>query len=112
MRKFLGEDAWKVIERNRDKHVEQYASAPPGERNLLDYTYLAQLTQMMLAGEAWELFRHLFKDKRQLEDLVKAVAPVRNDRAHFRAVPVLELRRCQIACEDLRTLLSKDTAGA
>ena len=105
MRKALGDESWKVIEKNRERHAKQYASAPPGERSVLDYTYLAQLTQMMLASDAWELFRHLFRDKRHLEDLVKAIAPVRNDRAHFRVVPLLELRRAQVACEDLLTMI-------
>ena len=105
MRKALGDESWKVIERNREKHAKQYAAAQSGERSVLDYTYLSQLTQMMLASDAWELFRHLFRDKRHLEDLVKAIAPVRNDRAHFRVVPLLELRRAQVACEDLLTMI-------
>jgi hypothetical protein len=108
MHKHLGDDAWKVIEKNREKHASQYNASPSGDRSIVDYTYLPQLTQMMMAGNAWELFRHLFKDKRQLEDLVRSVTPVRNDQAHFRTVPLLELRRCQVACEDLRNLLEKE----
>ena len=108
MRKVLGEDAWKTIEKNRERHREQYAHGERGDFGILDYTYLTQLSQLMTAGDAWELFRARFRDKRQLEDLVKAITPVRNDRAHFRPVPLIELRRCQIACEDLLTLIAGD----
>ena len=62
----------------------------------------------MLASESWELFRAPFKDKRHLEEMIAAITPVRNDRAHFRQVPAKELQRCQIACDDLLALLSKD----
>lgn len=31
---------------------------------------------------------------------------VRNDAAHFRAVPLQQLRSCQVACEELTTLLA------
>ena len=61
----------------------------------------------MTAGPAWELFRDMFRDKRQLEDLVKAVTPVRNDRAHFRIVPERELDRCRLACEDLTAMVTR-----
>jgi hypothetical protein len=73
---------------------------------VLVYAYLGQLAQLMVSNDAWELFRAPFKDKRHLEDIVKAIAPVRNDRAHFRQVPAKELQRCQIACDDLLALVS------
>lgn len=63
--------------------------------------------QLIAAAPAWELFREMFRDKRQLEDLVKAVTPVRNDRAHFRMVPERELDRCRLACEDLIVLVAR-----
>jgi len=108
IRKVLGEEAWTALERNREKHLKQYPLSPQaGATTVLDYTYLGQLTQLMMCGEAWEAFRGFFKDKRQLEDIVKGITAVRNDRAHFRAVPTRELERCKLACEDLLALVAK-----
>src|SRR5258708_4569723 len=111
MREALGAGTWKGIEKHRTNHAAQYpTSSVKVECDVLDYTYLGHLGTLMRWTKAWDLFRHLFKDERQLEDLVDAIMPVRNDRAHFRSVPILELRRCQVACEDLRTRLGKDTS--
>ena len=55
----------------------------------------------MMASQSWQLFRAAFDDKRQLEDLAKAIIPVRNDAAHFRSVPELELLRSRVAVSDL-----------
>jgi len=102
IRKILGEDGWVTLERNREKHERQYPLSPTGgSSEILDYCYLGQLAQLIVAAPAWDLFQEMFRDKRQLEDLVKAVTPVRNDRAHFRPVPERELDRCRLACEDL-----------
>jgi hypothetical protein len=78
IRKILGDEGWNTLERNREKRERQYPlSEAGGSRDVLDYCYLGQLVQLMAAGPAWELFREMFRDKRQLEDLVKAVTPVR-----------------------------------
>jgi hypothetical protein len=109
IRKTLGDQSWDTIQKNRAKHQAQYplsGSAP--SLDVLAYAYLGQLAQLMLASESWELFRAPFKDKRHLEEMIAAITPVRNDRAHFRQVPAKELQRCQIACDDLLALLSKD----
>jgi hypothetical protein len=108
IRKILGEEGWITLERNREKNERQYPLSPRGcSHDVLDYCYLGQLVQFMAAGPAWELFRDMFRDKRQLEDLVKAVTPVRNDRAHFRTVPERELDRCRLACEDLTAIVTR-----
>lgn len=52
-------------------------------------------------GLAWKLFQPAFRDKRELDDLLKCVIPVRNDLAHFRRVPAKELDRCRLAADDL-----------
>jgi hypothetical protein len=107
IRKSLGEDAWKTIEKNKAKHADQYARAPADDpTGVLQFAYLGQLAQLMIANEAWEMFKPMFRDKRELEDLVRKITPVRNDTAHFRAVPLQHLRSCQVACEELKTLLS------
>jgi hypothetical protein len=61
----------------------------------------------MIAGPAWQLYRGAFDDKRQLEDFARAIIPVRNDGAHFRSVPPMELQRCRIAVADLAHRLQR-----
>jgi hypothetical protein len=62
----------------------------------------------MISGEAWELFRKPFRDRREWEDLIRAITPMRNDAAHFRSVPLrAELERCRMAIDDLTALLAR-----
>jgi len=106
MREVLGEDAWRTIERNRASYLAKYGDS--GKQDpVLDFAYLGQLSQLMIANQAWELFRSAFSDRRQLEDLCKAIVPVRNDRAHFRSVPDQELLRCRVATADLAKALKR-----
>jgi hypothetical protein len=108
MQKILGREAWATVERNREKYARQYkTSQPAANLDILDFCYLGQLIQLATANEAWDLFRTPFRDKRELEDRASAIIPVRNDQAHFRAVPAKELDRCRIAVDDLTLLLSR-----
>jgi hypothetical protein len=109
MRKTLGEQAWQFVERARLKTAEAYpySDAVPGADAVLDFCYLGQLVTLMTANDAWELFKAAFQDKRQLEDLAKAIMPVRNDFAHFRAVPDKELQRCELAASDILSLIRR-----
>lgn len=108
--KIFGEAGRELIERNRAKYLRQYKfSLPPHGSEILDFVYLGQLAQLMTVGSAWQLFQKPFKDKRQLEELIAAVQPVRNDAAHFRTVPPRELERCRLAVADLRTLIGRIT---
>jgi hypothetical protein len=112
MRSILGEQAMATIDRNRAKYETQYAlTTRPDLDPILDFCYLGQLIQLMVAGPAWQLFRTAFDDKRQLEDLAKAIIPVRNDAAHFRSVPELELLRSRVAVSDLVARLNQLEAG-
>ena len=70
--------------------------------------HLGQLGQMMMWNKAWDLFEHLFRDKREFEDMIRDILPVRNDTAHFRAVPEQELDRCRFRCTDLVTILERN----
>ena len=109
IRSVLGEQAWDGIERNRGKYLRQYpmSSDTADSEDILKFCYFGQLAQLMMSGEGWALFRPPFKDKRQLEDLVASIIPVRNDGAHFRPVPKNELLRCSVALSDLETLLAQ-----
>jgi hypothetical protein len=113
MREVLGEDACRTIERNRASYIAKYGEDRKHDP-VLDFAYLGQLSQLITANEAWELFRSAFTDKRQVEDLCKAIVPVRNDRAHFRSVPDQELLRCRVATTDLAKALKRlsQTANA
>jgi hypothetical protein len=106
MQQVLGEDAWQTIQRNRASYVAKYDDGGKYDP-VLDFAYLGQLSHLIMSNQAWELFRSAFTDKRQLEDLCKAIVPVRNDRAHFRSVPDQELLRCRVAVTDLAKALSR-----
>lgn len=104
----LGTKAIAQLEHHREKHIAQYPlSDHAGTSAMLDYCYLGQLSQLMLHESAWELFRDMFQDRRHLEDLFRAITPVRNDHAHFRTVPSKELQRCKVAADDLLQLIRK-----
>jgi hypothetical protein len=106
MSAILGSSALELIERNRTKYQKQYRSAARSASDaILDFCYLGQLVQLMISGESWDLFKAPFVDKRELQDLAKAISVVRNERAHFRSVPELELLRCQVAVSDLTVRL-------
>jgi hypothetical protein len=61
----------------------------------------------MTSNQAWELFKEGFRDKRELEDLIRPISTVRNDVAHFRSVPAKELERCRMAIDDLRVKVER-----
>jgi len=71
---------------------------------MLQFVYLGQVVQLMVVNEAWDMI--------ELEDLIRKISPVRNDAAHFRIVPIKQLRSCQAACEELKTLLSANGLAA
>jgi hypothetical protein len=104
----LGKDALAAIEKTRSKHLAVYERAiDPATADVLDYCYLGQLGQLMSSNAAWTLFQSAFRDKRELDDLLKRIIPVRNDLAHFRRVPAKELDRCRLAADDLLVATAK-----
>jgi hypothetical protein len=110
VKKVVGDAAWLKIQEIKERGADSYLYSKPDIADpLFDFMYLGQLAQLIVSGEAWDLFRHLFRDKRQLEDIVADISPVRNDHAHFRRVPPRELVRCRLRCEDLLYLIEKNT---
>ena len=102
----LGENQRTALEGLRTKHKAAYPlSTEKPATTLLDYFYLGQLVEVMLTNDLWGEFKAIFREKDALQRLVAPVSKVRNDRAHFRAVPDKELQRCIIACDDLLTHL-------
>jgi hypothetical protein len=102
----LGPKSMETIHGSRSKSSKSYRyTAHDVDDDILHFAYFGQLTQLMLANVAWDMFSGRFRDKRELEDIVKDVTPVRNDSAHFRSVPDRERVRCAIRCDDLVHLL-------
>ncbi|MGB3070458.1 MAG: AAA family ATPase [Ottowia sp.] len=109
MKKILGEKAWDKIQETLQKSQLQYRFVrEPARRDLMSCMYLGQLGSLMINGSTWDLFKAGYRDKRELEDKLAAVMPVRNDRAHFCSVPEKELDRCRIACDDLLAIAERD----
>jgi hypothetical protein len=106
----LGDNAWARIIENRDKYAKNYPRSHQAfdSDEVLNFTYLGQLGQLVTWNKSWDLFRHLFRDKRELDDIIRDIVPVRNDSAHFRSVPELELNRCRVRCIDLLTILERN----
>lgn len=115
MAKILGEKAWGEILAMQKKSSTQYKySRQVNSRELMSCMYIGQLGMLMTNGLAWDLFKTSYRDKRELEDKLSAVMPVRNDRAHFNTVPKKELDRCRIACDDLLAIaerMREDSVG-
>jgi hypothetical protein len=106
MERILGAKAVQEVEERRAKRRQQFPY-DEGSDDLLDFTYFGQLIQLMVGGDGWEMFRSAFRDKRELEDLARAITVVRNEAAHFRHVNDTELKRCEVAASDLRTRLQR-----
>ncbi len=104
----LGEASWARIRDGESKYRATYHVASKTQQlNTLDFTYLGQLGQLITWNAAWDMFKPMFRDKRELEDMLRDISQVRNDSAHFRSVPKRELDRCRIRCEDLLTIVEK-----
>ena len=81
----LGEESWTRIIANRDKYARSYLRSQQtvNTDEVLNFTYLGQLGQLVTWNRSWDLFRHLFRDKRELEDMIRDIVPVRNDTPTF-----------------------------
>lgn len=113
MRKVLGEATFEKIQSIQDKSLKQYRlSKQVDGRDLMSCMYIGDLQALIINNIAWVYFKSRFRDKREFEDLIKAIAPVRNDRAHFSIVPEKELERCRIACDDLIVLFERSDESA
>ena len=106
MKKVLGKD-WQTIEKVRNQAQSAYPLSPSHQRMLMDCMYLGQLGALMESNQAWGIFKELFGDKREFGRMLKAIFPVRNDIAHFVSVPPKELKRCEIACDDVLVMVNR-----
>lgn len=112
MRTILGDQTWASLSGIRAKSEKSYGNTPRSLAEILDCAYLGQLGELIKSNSSWALFQYMFRDKRELEDLLKDVTPVRNDCAHFRTVPDREMDRCRLRCEDLLVIISKQPPAA
>lgn len=112
MSAILGKHAWDKIQETKAKSKNMYKySREVVERDTMSCMYFGDLKNLMIHGQGWPHFKHMFRDKRELEDKVNAITPVRNDRAHFSEVPAKELDRCRIACDDLLVIVERELEG-
>lgn len=102
----LGRDAMEAVERARTKRRKQFPAEAEADE-LLDFTYLGQLVQIMVSNDAWDLFKDAFRDKRHLQDLATPITLVRNEVAHFRHVSDDDLLNCRVAAKQLLKLLDR-----
>ena len=110
IQEILGADHWKKINNNLSKSKFSYPlSKNKEQKSIFECLYFGHLIALMVGKLSWPLFSHLFRDKRQLEDLFASISPVRNDHAHFAKVPQKELDRCRIACDDLLVICERET---
>ena len=113
IRKALGDKQWASLIEIRKKSGNQYPLSPTSGSveglDILAFSYLGQLIQLMISGEAWELFRASLKDKQRVRQIAADIIRVRNDMAHFRLVPEKEFARCRIAIDDLQVLLPHES---
>lgn len=109
MKTIIGEERWAGIERTKNTSARYYRHSPGRpERDIMECMYIGQLGELIIAGPSWSQFQHLFRDKREFQDMLAAISPVRNDRAHFSPVPEKELDRCRIACDDLLVIIRRE----
>jgi hypothetical protein len=101
------------LEVRRAKHRGAYPMSP-GEvatDEFLDYLFTGDLARLVTATETWDKFSPIFDGRKDvLQKKLQEIMPVRNDGAHFRAVPSKELDRCRIACDDLLVMFRKATS--
>lgn len=111
MKKVLGDEKWSKLESIRARSSRHYPLSPRRlYRDLMDCMYLGDLVALIISRSAWPAFRDDFRDKREVQDLLASITPVRNDRAHFAQVPEKEQDRCRIACDDLLVLIEQALA--
>ncbi|MFT2230604.1 AAA family ATPase [Klebsiella pneumoniae] len=104
----LGGAAFKKVQGNVVKSNARYKYTPRDQiLGIFDGLYLGQLGQLMLWRDAWAAFSHLAQDKRELEIMLAPINAVRTDKAHFYSVPIRELIRCKLHCEDLIYLIDQ-----
>lgn len=101
----LGEKAWSRILENRAQSGYKNGRLATPPEPILSFAYLGQLGALVIWGPAWDMFKGMFRDKREVEDLLRGITPVRNDVAHFRAVPAKELARCRVAADDFISMI-------
>lgn len=110
MESILGKETWDKIGAMKLKSSKSYPySRITVERDSLSCMYFGNLMSLMISGKTWHLFKSMFKDKRQVEDIISAIVPVRNDSAHFTPAPPKEMARCEVSCDDLLVIVERET---
>lgn len=76
---------------------------------LLDYLYLAQLPALLFKPGVWPAAKQALGGrsdaKERLQQAVEHIAPVRNEIAHVREVPLNRLQRAHLACSEVLEMI-------
>jgi hypothetical protein len=77
--------------------------------SVVDYLYLGQLSALLFPNDIWQAARMRLggaqDGKKQLQDALKDISPVRNEIAHVREVERDRLLRANLACKDVLAMI-------
>lgn len=87
-------------EYNRDKEDRNPFAVVDGSTNLIDFSYIGDLKQLI--GQQWAQFQDIFPwRKRDLDERLDVLAHVRNPRAHYRRISDLGASKAEICCREI-----------
>lgn len=72
---------------------------------IADFTYLDQLRQLM--NREWRLFSSRMDDKQRFNLRMDTLVPIRNELAHVRTVSELDLRKADVFCDELLSMVRR-----
>ena len=99
----LGEDAARRLdERKRAWERSNPRTEPSGD--LLDFTYLGELLQLII--REWRLFSMDLPEKREFTSGMDLLIRVRNEIAHSRHVDDIDNRKADLFCDELLRLMT------
>lgn len=72
---------------------------------IMSYTYLDQSKQ--LVQRKWEIFRLSFPSKREFNEAIDSITPIRNDLAHSRPTSHIKRKRALAACAEIQSWIGE-----
>lgn len=95
----IGDVAWSSAIARQARTINSREVAE-GELIILEYLNYGDL-KSILVGNEWGLFRHIFPDKKKLEQSMEICIKTRNDTAHSRDIDAIEEMRTKVAIADM-----------
>ncbi len=79
--------------------------------SVVDYLYLAQLPPLLFSNDVWSETKDRLGNaqdlKQRLNTLIGQITPVRNEIAHVREVAPDRLKKADVACDEVLTMIGK-----